>query len=122
MNLDGSNQRRLTDNGTANGAASSTDPVWSPDGTRIAFASHGALSGQEEIWVMNADGSNQIKLTTTPSGASIDPAWSPDGRLIAFARVTGSGETDIWVMNADGSNPVQLTTDPAADLQPSWEP
>ena len=123
MNPDGSNQRRLTDNGTACGAASSRHPVWSPDGTRIAFYAHGATCGRVNIWVMNADGSNQVQLTNMTTGAAFDPAWSPDGRLIAFARVSGStDQPDIWVMNADGSNPVQLTTDPAADIQPSWEP
>ena len=71
-----------------------SDPSWSPDGTRIAFSRH------SEIWVMNADGTNQTKLLDSDQC----PRWSPDGTKIAF-----EGNGDIWVMNADGTNQRKLT-------------
>lgn len=75
---------------------SNSDPSWSPDGTRIAFTRH------SEIWVMNADGTNQIKLLD--SGQC--PRWSPDGTKIAFVSKT----FDVWIMNTDGSNQTKLTS------------
>jgi Tol biopolymer transport system component len=60
-------------------------PSWSPDGSRIAFMSW--RNGQTEIFTMNADGSNQERLVTMPTGSAIDPRWSPDGTRIAFVHV-----------------------------------
>jgi Tol biopolymer transport system component len=80
MNADGSSQTRLTNN-----TASDTDPAWSPDGTKIAFATDRDRSNfTYEVYTMNADGSGQTRLT----GDSLNdqsPAWSPDGTKIAFA-------------------------------------
>ena len=56
-------------------------PAWSPDGRKIAFVSD--RDGNSEIYVMNADGSGQRRLTRNPA-YDADPAWSPDGRTIAF--------------------------------------
>jgi Tol biopolymer transport system component len=89
---------------------------------KIAFQSdrdHPGNPGLFEIYVMNADGSNQTRLTF--SGGSM-PSWSPDGRKIAFSRNNGNGG-EIWVMNADGSDPIQLTSTPVADdISPTWSP
>jgi len=69
--------------------------AWSPDGTRIAFAS--ARSGDADIYVMPATGEpGAVRLTTHPAGDG-DPAWSPDGTQIAFRSDRG-GNTDIWAM------------------------
>lgn len=115
MNADGSDRRRLTDHPDLD-----FDPVWSPDGTRIAFRSH--RDGDEEVYVMNADGSEQVNLTQSP-GADYSPAWSPDGSQIAFASSREkSGGLDIWVMNADGSEPRRITTEPGIQEYPSWSP
>jgi TolB protein len=93
-------------------------PSWSPDGTRIAFTSHRA--GSADIWVMNADGSNPVQLTT--NGADdVDPAWSPDGAKIAFAS-RRNGNLEIYVMSADGSNQTRLTISGEDDIQPAWSP
>ena len=82
------------------------EPVWSPDGTKIAFVSY--RYGDGEIYVMNADGSNLTRLTNY---ASYDPVWSPDGTKIAFRKydTRGSSIGKIYVMNADGSNQTRLT-------------
>ena len=78
MNADGSGgQTGLTNNTEGN-----FDPVWSPDGTKIAFAS-GSGDVDPEIYIMNADGSNVTQLTNN-DGYDASPSWSPDGEKIAF--------------------------------------
>ncbi|HEY9515483.1 MAG TPA: DPP IV N-terminal domain-containing protein [Gemmatimonadaceae bacterium] len=100
-------------------------PAWSPDGSRIAFSSSRQRSTVGlDIWVMEADGSGQERLTDSP-GQNGGAAWSHDGTRIAFASTRGSatGATaEIWIMNADGSNQVQLTNDGAFANTPSWSP
>ena len=71
MDADGGNPINLT-----NDPRSDADPAWSPDGTKIAFASN--RDGDGEIYVMDADGGNPTNLTNN-SGDDIAPAWSPDG-------------------------------------------
>ncbi|NIM52763.1 MAG: translocation protein TolB, partial [Gemmatimonadales bacterium] len=84
-------------------------PAWSPDGTRIAF-DRDSEDTNREIYVMDADGSNPVRLTSHPADETF-PAWSPDGRWIAFEsnRVEDGGWQEIYVMRADGSNLVNLT-------------
>jgi TolB protein len=67
---------------------------------------------------MNADGSNQTRLTT--SGGAL-PDWSPDGSQIVF-QSGRDGNNEIYVMNADGSNQTRLTNEPAFDGSPAWSP
>ncbi len=81
-----------------------------------------------EIYVMDADGQNQRRLTNNPA-SDHSPAWSPDGKQIAFVserdgHVAKHGwfTSEIYVMNADGGNPQNLTNDPADDRDPSWSP
>ena len=86
--------------------------------TRIAFAN--TRNGNSEIYVMNADGSNQTRLTSNPA-VDATPAISPDGAKVAFASGrTGNG--DIYVMNADGSHQTRLTSNPAVDATPAISP
>ena len=85
---------------------------WSPDGSKIAFAS--TRDDDWEIYVMDSDGSNQTRLTRSP-GRDAHPFWSPDGSQIVFQSPRGnesSSEVDLFVMNADGSNPTRITTNP----------
>jgi Tol biopolymer transport system component len=103
---------------------SDSDPVWSPDGTKIAFTStqHG-----RDIWVMNADGVNadgtgQTRLTADPASDWM-PAWSPGGTKIAFVSDREpAGNFEIYVMNADGMGKHNLTNNGAYDRDPAWAP
>ena len=91
MNQAGSALLPLTKITTAN--VSSGEPVWSPDGSKIAFSSTRALDGSDaantnfasNIWVMNADGSSSTPLTRLTVPIAISPRWSPDGTKILFS-------------------------------------
>nr|NIP61106.1 PKD domain-containing protein [Gemmatimonadota bacterium]NIR81491.1 PKD domain-containing protein [Gemmatimonadota bacterium]NIT90338.1 PKD domain-containing protein [Gemmatimonadota bacterium]NIU34163.1 PKD domain-containing protein [Gemmatimonadota bacterium]NIU38314.1 PKD domain-containing protein [Gemmatimonadota bacterium] len=76
--------------------------------------------GNQEIYVMKADGTGQTRLT---SNAVLDnlPAWSPDGSKIAF-RSRRDGNDEVYVMNADGSAQTNLTNNAAVDSWPAWSP
>lgn len=100
MDLDGSNQKQLTQSG------GNLLPAWSPDGGKIAFT-HVTL-GRPQIWVMQADGSHPRPLTT--EGFNNVPTWSPDGDKIAYWSGNAEGFGQVWVMDAkDGANKTQLT-------------
>jgi Tol biopolymer transport system component len=109
-NADGSNPTRLTSDGFDHG------PVWSPDGTRIAFFNNSTGSN---IMTMNPDGTGLIRLTG--KGINSAPSWSPDGSRIVFVR--GGATTRIWSMASDGTDPRQLTTDAGVqDWNPAYSP
>lgn len=115
MMTDGTGLTNLT-----NDAVAEISPVWSPDGSRIAYVA--SRDGGAEIHVMDADGSNRLRLTDGPDEDNF-PSWSPDGSRIAFSRGTAGGGFDIYVMNADGSGITNLTDDPATfDIEPAWSP
>jgi Tol biopolymer transport system component len=107
----------VTDNQGATGSASETVTVSPPSlAGRIAFTSN--RDGNNEIYVMNADGSGVTRLTDNPA-IDQDPAWSPDGTRLTFVS-TRDGNYEIYVMNADGSGVTRLTTHAARDLHPTW--
>ncbi|HZH30094.1 MAG TPA: protein kinase [Pyrinomonadaceae bacterium] len=93
-------------------------PDYSPDGSRIAFASN--RDGATEIYVMNADGSGVRRLTFNSTEDDC-PAWSNDGTKIAF-QSRRDGQMEVYVMDADGSNQRNLTNNPAEDARPAWSP
>jgi TolB protein len=96
------------------------DPDFSPDGTRIVFrdSRHG-INDDDEIYVMNADGSSQRNLTRNPAN-DWSPAWSPDGTRIAFTSDRGGSTVRVYVMRADGSDVRQLTQ--IEGEYPTWSP
>lgn len=119
VEADGSNLRRAADSlrGT-NGELRMPD--WSPDGGRLVHIRYpGQTNGTSEIYVMNADGTNPVRLTSNLSQED-SPRFSPDGTRIAFSRLDGGQPPQIWVMNADGSGAVQLTTEGGS--WPTWSP
>jgi Tol biopolymer transport system component len=115
MNVDGSGRKGLTsvNKGDACG------PVWSHDSKKIAYYAFAMSrpSRNPEIWIMDADGLNQKRLTDH----GLDPSWSPDDRQIAFASHR-DGIFQIYAMNSDGSNVRRLTNHNAEDSTPVWAP
>lgn len=92
-------------------------PDYSPDGTRIVFASN--RSGNWEIWAANANGSDVHQVTSFGGTPAANPRWSPDGRLIAF-QYLHEGSCDIYTMTPEGASIHRLTSDPARDETPAW--
>ena len=97
--------------------ANAAQPRWSPDGSRIAFASD--RTGSFQIWVMDTDGGNQHVLTSGP-GQSSDPSWSPDGTRIAFSS-TRAGPSALYTMAADGSGVAPVGAG-VPGTSPVWSP
>jgi len=108
MQPDGKNPHPLTDK-------DDIDPTWSPDGSKIAFAS--SRVGARQLFIMNADGSN-IQQVTNLSNMGGRSTWSPDGTRLAFYRGT-AGDHNIFIINVDGTGLVQLTNG-GDNLGPSW--
>lgn len=102
--VEGPNNRPFSDN------VHDQFPVWSPDGSHIAFMHW--QHDHWEIYVMNADGSGRWPLTSSSSlldrrPHNVSPAWSPDGNQIVFLSDRG-GKWEFYVMDADGSNQTRI--------------
>ncbi len=107
-----------TTNLTASSLSSDNDfAVYSPDYTKIAFTSN--RDGNDEIYVMNADGTSPQRLTSNGE-RDYEPSWSPDGSKIVFVSERGSQQGDIFVMGANGSGQVNITQAVGPDTDPSW--
>ena len=147
MNADGTDMKNLT-----NRMNSDTQPSWSPDGQRIAFAAQ--KDNSLEISVMNSDGTNLISLNQAGS----EPSWSPDGKRISFTcdtricimksdgsevkqvtpadilwaqssawapdgkSIAFTDHEKLYIMDADGSNLKKLTDNPGPNWEPGWSP
>lgn len=115
VNIDGSNMQRLT----ATQYVWDSAPSWSADGKLIAFAReyNSPENGwQEEIWLMDADGSNQRQVKALQGRA---PYFLPDGRILFHTK---TGPSQIAIANTDGSNVIQLTNNSANDWSPKMSP
>ncbi len=117
---DGSGETQLTGSVGAEGSVNA-HPAWSPDGTRIVFDSNrNGGQGQEEIYVMNADGTGQTRVTNN-SSSDMWPGFSPNGKKICFSS-NRNGDYEIFTMNADGSAQRQITGNDVTDSRCSWSP
>jgi Tol biopolymer transport system component len=137
MNVDGTDVRQLTRAPGYDGG-----PWWSPDGTKIVYRAwhptdsaelraYRDLLGQRmirpnrmELFVMNADGSDQRQITSL-GGANFGPSWTPDGRRIIFSsnhKNPRSRNFDLYLVNLDGSGLTQVTTNPEFDGFPMFSP
>lgn len=113
MGPDGKDPVNLTNN-----PGEDSYPVWSPDGSQIAFVSNreNGEKGGQFIYVMHADGSHVRQLTR--ENESKWPDWSHDGRFITYTH-----KDDIYIIPADGSGPSRnLTNSPEKEEQPTWSP
>ncbi len=93
-------------------------PDWNAAGTRIVFRS--TRSGNNDIWIMDADGGNQTQLTNTPENEG-HPHFSSDGSQIVFWSER-TGDREVWSMNSDGSGQTQITNNTADDGGGAWSP
>lgn len=126
MNADGTGRRQVTDDGGFDGS-----PSWSPDGTRIVYASDRGdpnrpacqidVNCNRDIFVVNTDGTGQRQLTDEP-GADWQPDWAADGRIL-FVSERSDPSGDIFTMSEDGTAVTRLTDTPGVqEFQPRWSP
>ena len=118
MNIDGSNEIQIMSDIPKN-IDGDMSPDWSPDGTKIVFASYENRQ-QSEIYIINPDGTEREQLTTIGHFVN-DPSWSPDGKYIVFVKGIQNG-TDIFRMNSDGTDIIRLTKNSTYDVRPKFSP
>jgi len=137
MNVDGTNVKRLTTTPGYDGG-----PWWSPDGSKLVYRAHHPKDSTElrqyrellsqgmirpskvELYVMNADGSENHQITTL-GGANFGPSWTPDGKRIIFSsnhKNPRSGNFDLFLVDLDGKNLEQVTTNGVFDGFPMFSP
>lgn len=120
VSADGTDLRQLTDTGFDH-----WDPVYSPDGTHIAFTQYTAdHRANLELYVMAADGTGARRVTDTTAAGSaqnFQPAWSPDGTRLTFVS-NRDGNNDVYVINANGTGETNVSRHPASDVDPVWTP
>jgi TolB protein len=116
IDRDGSDPRRLT----TDPALDNWSPAWSPDGSRVAFASI-RDGGTLRVWTVAPDGTDPRPVTR---GHGEYPDWSPDGSRIVFAAPPlDAGFYDLWIVDAEGAtDPVPLVADAGTQFSPAWSP
>jgi Tol biopolymer transport system component/DNA-binding winged helix-turn-helix (wHTH) protein len=93
------------------------EPQYSPDGSKVVFAS--ARSGAYQIWVSDQEGHNPVQLTSYGGEEVGSPRWSPDSRWIAY-DCSQTGNLGIYIINAEGGQPRRLTGGTSNSIRPSW--
>ena len=93
------------------------DPVWSPDGVRVAFVSQ--EHGSDDIWVIRIDGKDGRALTRNEWEWDKHPSWSPDSTQIVFWS-NRNGVKQIYVMDAGGENLRNLSNTGWDEYDPIW--
>jgi Tol biopolymer transport system component len=102
----GGKAKRLT-----KGMGFDAQPRFSPDGKKVVFVSD--RSGGENLWIMNADGSDTTALTTGNGNQYVSPVFTPDGQYVVASRSGGTfGMAKLWQFHVDGGRGVQLTSNP----------
>ncbi len=109
----GSNLKRLT---TA--AVMDIEPDWSPGNNQIVYRT--GVTGNDDIWKMNADGTNQVAIVNNGSTVEERPVWSPQGDKIAFVRGAFK-DAEVYTMDPTGFNVVRVTNNTTMDVDPSWQ-
>jgi Tol biopolymer transport system component len=119
MNADGSEPVNLTDH-----PADDTDPSWSPDGTKLAFITIRGDPFRPQLYIMDADGQNQVRVTNISDIDPLHAAWSPDGTRIAFIGVGPFPNFiyDVYTVSIDGSDVRQVTDTDAFKTDLDWQP
>ena len=99
-----------------------TNPVWSPDGTRIAFISD--RSGKDNIYIINTDGTNLEQITNETYSSIYGISWSPDGTRIVYDTFNGVEPQGINIINIDGTGKTALPQTGALQYgsRPVWSP
>ena len=95
-------------------------PTFSPSGTKIAFTRF--RNGDSDVYTMNADGTDVMNLTRTPSLSEFNPDWAPDGRTIAFQRSHAPSDHEIWTMRPGGGVQYLITDNTSFDGFPKYSP
>jgi Tol biopolymer transport system component len=116
MGATGESVRRVTDFGY--------NPVWSPEGDKIVFATEGVYGSlarwtSSHLWVVNIQNGDQQQITELDA---VQPNWSPGGHRIAYWSAIGTGQRDIWTIPAGGGDAVPVTDDAHIDWNPVWSP
>ena len=112
MNIDGSNQVRLTHDSNRY-----RYPIFSPDGLKIIFNSY-TYDDSDEIYMMNIDGTELVNLSQSPGDDNL-PSFSPDGKHIIFTS-TRDGNREIYIMSSDGEHQTRLTSNDIIDHSPQF--
>lgn len=94
------------------------DPIWSPSSNTIAFVS--PAPGNDEIFLIHADGTGLTQLTFNEWEWDKHPSWSPDGSRMVFWSNRETRRQQIWIMNADGTNVHNLSNNDFNDWDPVW--
>ncbi|HEX8424297.1 MAG TPA: hypothetical protein VF634_12845, partial [Pyrinomonadaceae bacterium] len=96
-----------------------------PDSKTLAMGStryNGSPYGLTEIYTINPDGTNPVRLTYSSMG-NVAVEWAPGGDRLVFMQDSGPNYSyELFTMNPDGSNQVKLTTNSVDDAEPTWQP